>query len=358
MNLSNITINDGKILKNILECNSKQLLKNLINKAVQTKKQYCKNIVYLRGLIEFSNLCPRNCYYCGIRKDNKKIKKYTISEKEIIPIIKEAYTKGYGSIVLQAGERRDQIFIKQIDRIICKTKQLSNGELGITLSLGEQDYNVYKIWYESGAERYLLRIESSDEKLYKKLHPNDNLHSFTNRLIALEHLKTIGYQTGTGVMIGLPFQTPEHLAKDLMFMKNFDIDMCGMGPYIEHQNTPLWQYRNIIPASNKRFELTLKMIALLRILIKDINIAATTAMQTLVPEGRIKAIEAGANVIMPNLTPGHYRDYYNLYENKPTTFEAPKEHLDFLEKKLKTINHTIGLFNQGTSKHFIKRFQK
>jgi biotin synthase len=156
-------------------------------------------------------------------------------------------------------------------------------------------------------------------------------------------------------MIGLPFQTEEHLAKDLMFMQDFDIDMCGMGPYIEHKETPLWIYKNVIPPKEKRFELTLKMVALLRIMMKDINIAATTAMQTIFPDGRIKAVKAGANVIMPNITPGKYRDDYFLYEDKPSTFETPEDHLPYLERKLKTIGHNIGYGLLGTAPHYYIR---
>ncbi len=346
---------DGKLLAAILDCSSESLFKSLINKAAIIKEKYCGNVVYLRGLIEYSNICRKNCYYCGIRRDNKTIVRYTVKEDEIINTAKIAYEKKYGSIVIQSGERNDKEFIKTIDRIIRKIKQVSNGKLGITLSVGEQSYDVYKMWYESGAHRFLLRIESSDEDLYKKIHPNDEVHSFINRLKALENLKKADYQTGTGVMIGLPFQTSEHLAKDLLFMKDFDIDMCGMGPYLEHHKTPLWEYRHLLKPQKERLNLTLKMVALLRILMKDINIAATTAMQTIEPEGRIKAIQAGANVLMPNITPAQYRDNYFLYENKPKTFEAPEDHLPHLGKKLKTVNHTIYYGTWGDSKHFFRK---
>ena len=346
---------DYKDIVFILKCENKNLIEDLIEIAAGIKKKYCGNVVYLRGLVEYSNVCNKNCFYCGIRKDNKEVNRYVVKENEIIDVFKIAYEKKYGSVVIQSGERTDKTFVKKIDNIIKKIKQISNGELAITLSTGEQSYDVYKMWRESGAERFLLRIETSDEELYKKLHPSDELHSFISRLKALENIKKAGYQTGTGIMIGLPFQAEEHLAKDLLFMKDFDIDMCGMGPYIEHKKTPLWKFKELVPSKSKRFSLTLKMVALLRILMKDINIAATTAMQTIEKNGRIKAIKAGANVIMPNITPQKYRDDYFLYENKPKTFEAPEDHLDYLEQELKKINHEIGYGNTGTSQHFLSK---
>ncbi len=346
---------DCKLLAAILDCSSDSLLKSLINQAAKIKKKYCGNIVYLRGLIEYSNICRKNCHYCGIRKDNKTIVRYTVTEDEVINTAKLAYEKNYGSIIIQSGERNNKEFVKSIDKLIRRIKQVSNGKLGITLSVGEQSYDIYKMWYNSGAHRFLLRIESSDEELYKKIHPDDEIHSFINRLKALENLKKAGYQTGTGVMIGLPFQTSEHLAKDLLFMKDFDIDMCGMGPYLEHHKTPMWRYRHSLKPQKERFNLTLKMVALLRILMKDINIAATTAMQTIESGDRIKAIQAGANVLMPNITPAQYRDNYFLYENKPKTFEAPEDHLPHLEAGLKKINHSIGFGIWGDSKHFFNK---
>ncbi len=346
---------DFRDMVQLLKCNHTEISEQLYRVSAQIKEKYCGNIVYLRGLIEYSNICTKNCYYCGIRKGNAQVHRYTVTEKEVLSVVKKAYEKNYGSIVIQSGERKDSQFIKAIDRLVQKIKQMTNGTLGITLSVGEQSYDVYKMWRESGAERYLLRIETSDETLYKKIHPNDPFHSFVARLNALEALQKASYQTGTGVMIGLPFQTEEHLARDLMFMKDWDIDMCGMGPYLEHKNTPLRKYRHLLPPKEKRFEWTLKMIALLRIIMKDINIAATTAMQTIAKDGRIEAIRVGANVMMPNITPYAYRDDYWLYENKPATFEAPEDHLPYLEQKLKSIKHHIGYGTKGNSPHYYAR---
>ena len=229
---------------------------------------------------------------------------------------------------------------------------MSNGELGITLSLGEQSEETYQRWFEAGAHRYLLRIEEADRELYKKLHPDDNNHRFQNRIDAIKLLRKTGYQVGTGVMIGLPFQTIENLADDLIFFKDIDVDMVGMGPYIEHEDTPLFKYKNIIPSKRERFLLAIKMVALLRIIMKDINIAATTALQTLDIFGREKALDAGANIIMPNLTPLKYRESYLLYEDKPGTDEEADETKINLENRIIKAGYTIGYNEWGDSKHF------
>lgn len=231
-------------------------------------------------------------------------------------------------------------------------RRITNGEIGITLSCGEQSEETYRRWFESGANRYLLRIESSSEELYRKIHPHDARHSFSNRMKALETLKKTGYQTGTGVMIGLPFQTIEHLAHDLLFMKQFDIDMCGMGPYIEHAETPLYAFRQHLLGLTQRLNLSLKMVALLRMLMPDINIAATTALQTIEKNARERAIEVGANILMPNITPKKYRDDYFLYQNKPVSAQSDADALHFLEERLRGIGHEIGYFRQGNSKHY------
>ena len=208
------------------------------------KLQNVGNTVYLRGLIELSNICEKDCYYCGIRKSNSAVHRYSISEEEVLEAVRFAYENGYGSVAIQSGEIQSPAFTEKINRILKASKELTNGEIGITLSCGEQTEETYRQWFESGAHRYLLRIESSSEELYRKIHPNDKIHNYEKRLEALHTLKKIGYQVGTGVMIGLPFQTFENLADDLLFMKQFDIDMCGMGPYIEHHETPLYAFKD------------------------------------------------------------------------------------------------------------------
>jgi biotin synthase len=207
----------------------------------------------------------------------------------------------------------------------------------------------------AGAHRYLLRIEVSNPELYGKLHPNDRHHDYNERIGALRRLRKTGYQVGTGVMIGLPFQTLPDLADDLLFFREFDIDMAGMGPYIEHEDTPLFRFRNELLPLRERFLLSLKMVALLRILMKDINIAATTAMQAIDPQGREKALLVGANVIMPNLTPLKYRQDYLLYENKPCLDEESEECKSCLEARIALAGDEIGYGEWGDSKHFNRR---
>ncbi len=225
----------------------------------------------------------------------------------------------------------------------------------VTLSLGEQKEEVYQRWFDAGAHRYLLRIETSNPELYQMYHPTDTLHEYARRLTCLKTLQRIGYQTGTGVMIGLPFQTTADLADDLLFMKQFDVDMVGMGPYIEHQHTPLYQYRSELLPIQERFGLALKMIAILRILMKDINIAAATALQAIDPLGREKAIRIGANIIMPNITPGKFRNDYALYENKPCVDEEPEECKNCLDVRIQLADGEIGYGEWGDSLHYSKR---
>ena len=319
------------------------------------EKSNCKtwgNTVHLRGLIELSNICEKDCYYCGIRKSNSNVHRYSISDDEVLEAIQYAYDKSYGSVALQSGEIQSNAFTEKITRILQKTTKLSNGKLGVTLSCGEQTVETFRQWFEAGANRYLLRIETSNRELYKKLHPNDDIHRFERRLEALEMLKKTGYQTGTGVMIGLPFQTVENLADDLLFMKQFDIDMCGMGPYIEHHETPLYAYKDGLMPLKERFNLSLKMIAILRILMPDINIAATTALQTIEQNGRERAIQIGANVLMPNITPGKYRDNYFLYENKPVSGQSKEDDLKNLEKSLGSHQSSNRIWSAGKFKTF------
>ena len=338
-------------LKFLLDLNEKDQ-KILFKQAELMKEIDVGNKVYFRGLIEFSNICAKDCLYCGIRKSNRNIERYNLSDREIIEAAVYAYKQNYASIVLQAGELISKEFTRRINLILQKIHQKTNGELRITLSLGEQTHETFKQWFESGAHRYLLRIETTNEKLYRRIHPEDNLHSFSSRMQALESLKEIGYQTGTGVMIGLPFQRTDDLANDLLFMKQFEIDMVGMGPYIEHADTPLYQSRNHLWPIGERFNMSLKMIACLRILMPKINIAAATALQAIDKTGREKAIRAGANVIMPNITPGQYRDQYKLYDNKPCTNENADDCINCLNIRIGLTGNRIGFGEWGDSLYY------
>jgi biotin synthase len=327
----------------------------LFRKSAEVKEKYIGNKVWLRGLIEFSNICGKDCLYCGIRKGNKNLTRYNLSDDEILTAAKFAFENKYGSIALQSGEIESLSFSGRIEKLINKIKKLSKGSLGITLSVGEQDSEVYKRWFDAGAHRYLLRVESTNRKLYGKIHPDNKIHDFDRRLKCLQNLKDIGYQTGTGVMIGLPFQTMDDLASDLLFMKEFNIDMCGMGPYIEHADTPLIKSGGKLLSLDKRFDLTLKMIAIIRIMMKDINIVAATALQAIDPMGREKAVKIGANILMPNITPGKYRDSYKLYDNKPCTNDSAEDCQSCLEARVTLADAEIIYSEWGDSKHYDNR---
>jgi biotin synthase len=332
--------------------------KLLFSKATEVKLAELGKKVYFRGLVEFSNICGKDCYYCGIRKSNKEAHRYNVSDKQILEAARFAHENNYGSFVMQAGELESPAFTVRIENLLHEIKKLSDGKLGITLSLGEQSRETYQRWFEAGAHRYLLRIESSNPDLYHRYHPEDSLHDFQKRLDCLYTLQDLGYQTGTGVMIGLPFQDTGDLADDLLFMQKMDVDMVGMGPYIEHQDTPLFQFRDQLMPIQERYDLALKMIATLRVLMKDINIAAATALQAIDPLGREKAVKIGANIIMPNITPGKYRNDYALYENKPCVDEEPEECKNCLDVRIQLADGEIGYGQWGDSKHYYRRTEK
>lgn len=327
----------------------------LFEKAKAVKKAVVDDKVYFRGLIEFSNICSKNCFYCGIRKDNQEFKRYSLEDADVLEAAKFAHKNNFASIVLQSGELSAPAFTKQISQLLKDIHKATNNELRVTLSCGEQSQETLQEWYDAGARRYLLRIESSNPQLYKKIHPSDENHRFERRLESLKLLRELGYQVGTGVMIALPFQTMDDLASDLLFMKEFGIDMVGMGPYIEHSNTPLYQYRNLLLPLEERFQLALKMIAVLRILMPQINIAAATALQAIDKLGREKAVMVGANVIMPNITPGAHRDDYLLYENKPCTDDSAEDCKNCLETRVALAGNQIGYGQWGDSEFFKER---
>ncbi|NLE35999.1 MAG: [FeFe] hydrogenase H-cluster radical SAM maturase HydE [Bacteroidales bacterium] len=326
----------------------------LYRRAAAVRDRYVGNHVYLRGLIEYSNICGKNCLYCGVRRDNVKIERYTMSREEVLEAALTAFRLNLGSIAIQSGENSSKVFVDTIEELVTTIRQLTDGKLGITLSLGEQSRETYKRWFDAGAHRYLLRIEASSEALYRRVHPNDDMHRYYRRLECLKAIQETGYQTGTGVMVGLPFQTMGDLADDIIFMRDFNIDMCGMGPFIEHSDTPLGKRGIDNLFLNERFNLTLRMIAILRIIMKDINIVASTAMQTIDPAGREKAISCGANVVMPNLTPARYRSGYLIYEGKPGYREADESNVSGLNLDL-IPDVIIGLGSWGDTPHFARR---
>lgn len=351
-----------KDLLDFMNLKDKNEIDKLYNRAYNIKLHTIGKNVYYRGLIEISNICYKDCFYCGIRKSNK-IHRFDTSLEEIVSRAEWAYKNNYGSITLQAGESTNEKFIEFIEKAILKIKEMSNGELGITLSLGEQSKETYERWRKAGAHRYLLRIETSNKELYEKIHPIDKNHSFETRVKKIELLKQCNYQVGTGVMIGLPFQTNEDLVNDILFFKQMDIDMIGMGPYIVSENTPLGKYvlennKNTEEDKYIRYEKSLKMIALTRIYLKDVNIAATTALQALNATGREEGIMAGANILMPIITTEENRKDYQLYDGKPCISDTSDECKRCLSNRVSSVGEKIGYGEWGDSPHFKNRLLK
>jgi len=268
-----------------------------------------------RGLVECSNVCAKNCRYCGIRRDNGGVRRYRLDESDVLAAIDEARRRGYPAVAFQAGEVESEANTAYYERLVRAAQPLE-----VTLSLGEQTEDVYRRWKEAGALRYLIRIETSNRDHYAKLHPADC--SFDRRLDCIRTLKRLGYVTGTGVLIGFPGQTLRDLADDIVFFGAENVDMVGMGPFIPHAATPLGQETGPDTPADKvrKVRLALKMIALARLSLHSVNIVAATALETLDPEGREKGIAAGANVIMPNLTPSAAAADYTLYPGKSASF--------------------------------------
>ena len=341
----------------LLEISDPQELQALYNCAYRVKEREVSKVAYFRGIIECSNICVKDCYYCGIRKSNRNVERFQMDEEEIIREALWSYENEYGSAVIQAGERKDPAFIDMIERVVKTVKEKTGGNLGITLSLGEQTEKTYRRWREAGAHRYLLRVETTNPGLYKTLHPED--HDLETRKQCLALLKKTGWQVGTGIMMGLPGQTTEDLVNDILFMKEIDVDMVGMGPYIPHRDTPMGAEIPPYTDEQKQGALTLglKMIAVTRIVLKDINIAAATALQALEHTGREMGLKCGANVIMPNVTETEFRPGYTLYDNKPCLDENSSMCRGCLTARITGIGETIGFNEWGDSKHYAKRIK-
>lgn len=284
----------------------------LAKAADETRHDFVGDGVHLRGLIEFSNICRQNCMYCGLRRDNAKIERYRLRSEEIVELARKAKGYGYRTVVLQSGE--DMFFSTEVLRPILS--EIRRMDLAITLSIGERSYEEYRSLREAGADRFLLRIETTDSALYEKLDPG---MSHRNRLRCLHDLKRLGYEVGTGTLVGLPGQTLRSIAEDILFFQELDVDMIGIGPLIPNGDTPLGTAR---PGD---FHLVRRMVSLLRLLLPDANIPATTAMETLVPQGREIILASGANVVMPNVTEGDYRRKYALYPGKICVADTPSD---------------------------------
>lgn len=297
----------------------------LLSLANRIRRENVGDEVHLRGLIEFSNICKSTCKYCGLRCENKNIERYRIQPEDIIFYAQKAVDMRYKTIVLQSGE--DKFFSKDV---MCEIiKEIKKLDVALTLSIGERSFEEYKAFRDSGADRYLIRIETTDRNLYSQMHPNMD---FDNRVRCLKDLKSLGFETGTGCLVGLPGQTVESLADDILFFKEIGADMVGIGPFIAHPDTPLKD------CSNGDFMIALKVMALTRILLPDINIPATTAMETLNPNGRIIALQSGANVVMPNVTVTEFREKYEIYPGKVEISDCSRE---IIEEKINSIDRVI-----------------
>lgn len=289
------------------------------------------NTIFFRGIIEFSNYCKNDCLYCGIRKSNICASRYRLEKEDILASCADGYSSGFRTFVLQGGE--DPYFTDERICDIVSSIRYLYPDCAITLSLGERSRESYQKLFDSGANRYLLRHETADAEHYGKLHPS--ALSFENRIKCLRELKAIGYQTGCGMMVGAPFQTPEHLAKDMEFMCDFKPQMIGTGPFIPHQDTPF----NEFAAGSA--EKTLMMLSLCRIMLPDVLLPATTALGTIDGEGRKRGVLAGANVIMPNLSPASVRRKYMLYDGKVITGDDAAESLNVLRGHLAEIGYEL-----------------
>lgn len=315
----------------LIDGNSARLRNRLSPLADRERKRYFDNKIYIRGLIEFSNYCKNNCLYCGIRRDNKQLKRYRLTHDEILSCCESGYLLGFRTFVLQSGE--DPYFNDKRLKTLVSSIHEHYPDCAITLSVGERSVKSYKLLFEAGANRYLLRHETADAAHYGRLHPSDM--SFENRMDCLSTLKEIGYQVGCGFMVGSPFQTSAHLAKDLLFIQKFKPHMVGIGPFIPHKDTPFSDY------AGGTLELTLLLLSIIRLLHPKVLLPATTALGTIHPEGRELGIMAGANVIMPNLSPVHIREHYSLYNNKLCTGAETAEGLSKLKNKMAKIGFEI-----------------
>ncbi|HEY9159815.1 MAG TPA: [FeFe] hydrogenase H-cluster radical SAM maturase HydE [Desulfomonilia bacterium] len=318
--------NKSKIIKILSEDDPSALLAE----ADEARRNYIGDEVYLRGIIEFSNYCIQDCHYCGLGCNNNKLERYRMSDDEILSGAREILKSGIGTVVLQSGE--DTFYSTQ--KIVSLIKRIKDETgLVITLSTGEWPLKAFELFKEAGADRYLLKHETSDGNLYKQIKSGGDQ---SYRIKCLKHLKTLGFETGSGVMVGLPGQTLESLAGDIMMFKELDIDMIGIGPFIPHPDTLLAGN----PAGSP--ELVLKMIALTRIVTRNTNIPATTALTTIDPKNRVRSLMAGANVIMPDFTPAKYRKLYEIYPGKGSSPAEPSEIMDGIRRDIEAAGRIIG----------------
>ncbi|MCI8483248.1 MAG: [FeFe] hydrogenase H-cluster radical SAM maturase HydE [Lachnospiraceae bacterium] len=315
----------------LIERRSQDTAEYLFGKARKWQKKYYGNKVYTRGLIEFTNYCKNDCYYCGIRRSSPNAQRYRLTREQIMECCREGYELGFRTFVLQGGE--DGWFSQRTLEEVVRSIKENFPDCAITLSIGERSYESYEGLFQAGADRYLLRHETADPKHYRKLHPSEL--SLRQRKDCLYQLKKIGYQTGTGFMVGSPGQTAQCLAEDMIFIRELEPHMVGIGPFVPHHETPFAQ------EPGGTVELTLFMIGLLRVMLPKLLLPATTALGTIDPLGREKGIQAGANVVMPNLSPVSVRKKYELYDNKICTGDEAAECRMCLNQRMKNIGYEL-----------------
>lgn len=303
----------------------------LAKQAQSVSKQKFGNKIYVRGLIEFTSYCKNDCYYCGIRRSNKNAQRYRLSKDDILSCCENGYSLGFRTFVLQGGE--DGYYTDELIADIVSSIKEKHPDCAVTLSIGERSEKSYKLFFKAGADRYLLRHETANGEHYNKLHPNNM--DLGDRINCLAYLKSIGYQTGCGFMVGSPYQTLENIVQDLRFIKNFKPHMIGIGPFIPHRDTPFADFEQ------GSLELTLVLISILRLMNRNALIPSTTALGTIHPMGREMGILAGANVVMPNLSPVSVRKKYMLYDNKICTGEEAAECKYYLSNRMKSIGYEI-----------------
>lgn len=304
---------------------------DLFEAADNVRRRHYGTDVYIRGLIEFTNYCKNNCYYCGIRRDNAGLSRYRLSHEEILACCDTGYTLGFRTFVLQGGE--DPWYGDEIICAIVSAIKSKYPDCAVTLSLGEKSYESYRMFFEAGADRYLLRHETADDEHYRKLHPDSM--SLQNRKECLFNLKAIGYQVGAGFMVGSPYQTTEHLLCDLRFLRELKPAMIGIGPYITHSETPF------SGRASGSLQLTLRLIAVLRLMFPYALLPATTALGSVAPDGRELGLQAGANVVMPNLSPVSVRKKYLLYDNKICTGDEAAECVACLQRRIQQTGYEM-----------------
>lgn len=334
---------DAEELLALLQCQSPELQQLLADKARKLRQQYYGDRVCIRGLIEFTNYCKNDCYYCGIRRGNANAQRYRLTEEEILTVCESGYALGFHSFVLQGGE--DPVYTpERLADLVFRIKS-RYPDCAVTLSVGEHSRQTYALWKEAGADRYLLRHETADGTHYRQLHPAGQ--SLENRMQCLRDLKELGYQVGCGFMVGSPGQKPEHLVKDLLFLQAFRPHMVGVGPFIPQKDTPFGGQ----PGGS--VSQTLYLLSIIRLLLPQVLLPATTALGTLHPQGRELGLLAGANVCMPNLSPGAVRRKYALYDNKLSDGPEAAESLDALKHRLQGIR-CVPDMSRGDHLNFVR----